>query len=99
MMTVRAIFRSFLLVLLLVVQALAAPPNVYPTPACFVSPQGNDNWSGKSPDPRENDGPFATVERARDAVRAFLKTQKEPRAVSVMLRAGTYYLKQSLEFG
>ena len=37
----------------------------------YVSPVGNDNWSGTLPDPSSNhvDGPFATIEKARDAVR------------------------------
>ena len=65
----------------------------------FVSPQGKDRWSGKPADPGENDGPFATVARAREAVRALLKTQKEPRRVRVVLRGGTYYLDSPLEFG
>jgi hypothetical protein len=64
----------------------------------FVSPQGKDIWSGKAGDPGKSDGPFATVARARDAVRALLKTQK-PRVVRVFLRAGTYYLDSPLEFG
>jgi hypothetical protein len=34
----------------------------------FVSPQGNDLWSGKRPDATGSDGPFATVARARAAV-------------------------------
>jgi hypothetical protein len=64
-----------------------------------VSPKGNDRWSGRLAEPNENDGPFATVARARQAVRALLKTQKEPRPVRVVLRGGTYYLDQPLEFG
>ena len=57
----------------------------------FVSPKGKDTWSGKLAEPGKNDGPFATVARAREAVRAMLKTQKEPRRVRVVLRGGTYY--------
>ena len=64
----------------------------------FISPQGKDSWSGRIADPRENDGPFATVARARDAVRGLLKVQKEPRRVHVVLRGGTYYLDSPLEF-
>ena len=44
----------------------------------YVSTRGNDRWSGKLADPSVHDGPFATVARARDAVRAMLKTNKEP---------------------
>ncbi|MFO1022130.1 MAG: hypothetical protein U0903_15775 [Planctomycetales bacterium] len=37
----------------------------------FVSPQGNDAWSGTSPqrDESKQTGPFATLERARDEIR------------------------------
>jgi hypothetical protein len=36
----------------------------------YVSPDGNDYWSGTLPSPsaNNNDGPFATIERAREAV-------------------------------
>ncbi|MBC7319561.1 right-handed parallel beta-helix repeat-containing protein, partial [bacterium] len=37
----------------------------------YVAPNGNDNWSGKLPEPNEEgtDGPFATLKRAQEAVR------------------------------
>src|SRR5262245_61603545 len=65
----------------------------------FVSPRGNDTWSGRRADPDQNDGPFATVARARRAVRALLKTQKVQGRVRVILRGGTYYLDAPLDFG
>ena len=65
----------------------------------FVSGRGKDTWSGRRADPGEDDGPFATVARARDAVRGLLQTQKQPRRVRVVLRGGTYYLDAPLEFG
>src|SRR5437764_10146958 len=65
----------------------------------FVSPQGNDAWSGKLADPAGNDGPFATIERARDAVRALPRVKDEPQSVRVVLRRGTWFLNQPLEFG
>jgi len=65
----------------------------------FVSPQGKDTWSGRRADPSEDDGPFATVARARDVVRGLLKVQTQPRPVRVILRGGTYYLDSPLEFG
>jgi hypothetical protein len=65
----------------------------------FVSPRGKDTWSGKRPEPGEDDGPFATVARAREAVRACLRTLDRPRPVRVVLRAGTYDLDSPLEFG
>src|SRR4030095_11924568 len=70
-------------------ESVAASPDVGPfLPDFFVSPRGNDSWSGKLADPGENDGPFATVQHARDSVRALLKTQQEPRPVTVVLRDG-----------
>lgn len=41
----------------------------------FVSPQGRDEWTGKLPeaDVSMTDGPFATLVRARDAVRKLKK--------------------------
>ncbi|MFH1743179.1 MAG: hypothetical protein ABIH23_29580 [bacterium] len=38
--------------------------------AFYVSTDGNDSWSGARPDPnrQKSDGPFATLDRARDAV-------------------------------
>ena len=65
----------------------------------FVSLQGNDNWSGKLSEPNDSDGPFKTLKRAREAVRALLRTLPKRRPVRVVLRGGTYYLKQTLEFG
>ena len=37
----------------------------------YVSPAGDDAWSGRRPDPTRDgrDGPFATLEAARDALR------------------------------
>jgi hypothetical protein len=64
----------------------------------FVSPQGKDVWFGRLAVPGEDDGPFATVERAREAVRALLRILDRPRPVRVVLRAGTYYLDSPLEF-
>ena len=56
----------------------------------FVSLQGNDAWSGRVAKPAENDGPFATVARAKQAVRELRKTQTVP--VRVVLSGGTYFL-------
>ena len=81
------------------VEAAAAPGGAPGTADFFVSPRGKDTWSGTLADPRENDGPFATVARAREAVRTLLKTPKEPRPLRVVVRGGTYYLDSPLEFG
>lgn len=73
-----------------------------PPPAEFyVSPRGNDAWSGRlaAPDAGRTDGPFATFERARQAVRE-LKAADPARAdpIRVLIRGGTYRLPRTLVF-
>ena len=65
----------------------------------YVSPKGNDSWSGKLPAPNRNktDGPFATLERARDAVRELKEKQggELKQTVNIYIRGGTYFLKET----
>ena len=59
----------------------------------FIAPDGNDRWSGRLPTPNasKTDGPFATLERARDAIRQWKSDGKHPdRPILVELRGGTY---------
>lgn len=49
----------------------------------YVAPDGNDSWSGTlvSPDENNDDGPFATIERAQEAVRLLkqkIYSEKKP---------------------
>jgi len=68
--------------------------------AFYVATNGNDAWSGTLPAPNgaKTDGPFATLGRARDAVRAAKGAKGLTAPVTVMLRAGTYYLSEPLRF-
>ena len=64
----------------------------------YVSAEGNDNWSGRlsAPSDEGNDGPFATLPRARNAIRE-LKSERRPKGpVTVMVLEGTYYLTEPL---
>lgn len=68
--------------------------------AFYVSPRGNDAWTGKAPSPAEegDDGPFRTIQRARDAVRR-LKSENDgklPQPVTVFIRGGTYHMEKPL---
>lgn len=77
--------------------ALAAAAGSAQGVTFYVSTAGNDQWSGTLADPKgdRSDGPFATLTRARDAIRQ-LKTRPggltEP--VRVQLRGGAYYLAE-----
>jgi len=70
--------------------------------ACFfVAVDGDDGWSGALPAPNvaRTDGPFKTLQRAREALRerkqhaAFQKGD-----LTVMVRGGTYFLPETLVF-
>jgi len=64
----------------------------------YVATDGNDAWSGTLPSPNADasDGPFATIHRARDAVRK--AKAEQPRAYAVLVRGGVYRLRESIVF-
>jgi hypothetical protein len=63
----------------------------------YVSPSGNDDWSGKLPEPNraKKDGPFLTPARALEAVRE-ARASGSTGMVTVLLREGTYALTEPL---
>ena len=65
----------------------------------FVSVSGSDSWSGTqaTPNAQRTDGPFATLERARDAVRESKNSKSND--IVVLVREGTYQLKETVVFG
>src|SRR5208282_5366868 len=66
----------------------------------YVSPAGNDAWSGKlaEPNPAKTDGPFATLVRARDAIRVMQAGKPLHKPVTVYVRGGVYTLSAPLVF-
>ena len=64
-----------------------------PASAFYVATNGNDGWSGKlaAPNADGTDGPFATLEHARDAMRA------TPNVTTTFVRGGDYYVDHALE--
>jgi parallel beta-helix repeat protein len=62
----------------------------------YVATNGNDKWSGtlSTPDPSGNDGPFATLGRARDTIRE-LRKKGSKGAFTVLVRGGVYELKET----
>ncbi len=65
----------------------------------YVAKNGNDSWSGTRPEPNQThtDGPFASLERARDALRQLKRQGKLSAGVTINIRKGTYYLDKTLE--
>ena len=59
----------------------------------YVATNGNDAWSGKLavPNAANTDGPFATLEAARNAIRQLKQTNQFKKPVIVYIREGTYY--------
>ncbi len=89
-----------LLVTLVILLAAWIPSKADENEASFyLSPEGSDDWSGTiaSPNVEKTDGPFATLERARDAVREL--KQRKAGDVVVMIRGGLYRLSQTVVFG
>lgn len=64
----------------------------------YVALNGNDAWSGRlhTPNAAKTDGPFATIAKARDAVR---EIEPKTRDITVLVRKGTYYLTEPILFG
>lgn len=64
----------------------------------YVAPDGNDSWSGTLLERHgQADGPFATLERARDEIRKRRKSGRPIGAVTVHLRGGIYWRDKTFE--
>ena len=66
----------------------------------YVSTEGNDSWSGKlaAPNVEKTDGPFASIAKARDAIRQIRAKKPFTEPITVMVREGKYYLNETLVF-
>ena len=68
--------------------------------AFFVAADGNDAWSGTLPasNAAKTDGPFATLVRAREALRQSKRGAGLQQPVTISVRGGTYVLRETLVF-
>jgi hypothetical protein len=66
----------------------------------YVSPQGNDQATGqrRTATPGRENGPLATLQGARDAIRSLKRAGKATAGVTVWLTEGTYALPRGVEF-
>jgi hypothetical protein len=65
-----------------------------------VTTAGDDRWSGRLATPAADgsDGPFATLDRARQAVRGLKVSGTLPNPVRVEIQEGTFHLAEPLRF-
>jgi len=64
----------------------------------YVATDGSDAWSGRLPEPGDGDGPFATLQRARDEIRKLKATFGLPKGgITVEVRGGLYEFEGALE--
>ena len=75
-------------------------PSEQPQATFYVATDGQDNWSGTlcAPNKQKTDGPFATIEKARDAVHRLRAKKQLTKPVTVLIRGGTYFLGETLTF-
>ena len=76
----------------------AAPASTVKEVVFHVSPRGNDEWSGRRAEPAEDgrDGPFSSLEKARDAVRALHRDATRGYGrVRVDVHGGEFLVKSS----
>ncbi len=91
--------------LVVLMVALAAPPAVCGQAGeadFYVAPNGNDRWSGRLAEPNASgtDGPLATLNGARDAVRQFQRQSNGlNRDLVIWIREGVYRLTAPIVFG
>lgn len=74
------------------------PPQPVVAADLYVAPGGNDAWTGKLPAPANGDGPLATLAAARDRLREIRKSGAPAKALTVVVRGGTYALDRAVTF-
>ncbi len=83
------------LLLAVVLASITIMPGALAKPrALYVSPCGNDLWSGEKPKatPEGNDGPLASLQAALRAASYYRDVGKAKDGVTIYLRGGTYAL-------
>lgn len=63
----------------------------------YVANNGNDTWTGAQAAPSGTNGPFRTMQRARDVIRAQL-TRGMTSDITVLVRGGEYFQPFPLDF-
>ena len=66
----------------------------------YIAVNGNDAWTGQlaAPNAAGTDGPFASIQAARNEIRKMKTTSNLNKPVTVLLRGGTYQMLEPVEF-
>lgn len=90
-------FPLFILILAIILNSQSMASQI-PQADYYVSVEGNDSWSGQlsAPNAARTDGPFATLQQARDAVQ--MTFENKPRKLKVLIRGGLYRLSETVVF-
>ena len=93
--------RQFLFSALAILAMQLSGAKLHAESLLYVSPQGNDTWSGQlaEPNSEKTDGPLATLAAARDAVRRLRQNSDQEGPVRVLLRGGVYRIEAPVTFG
>ena len=93
-------FGTAIILVLIINVPTKAKLNNKPEATFFVATNGNNSWSGKlqEPNTQKTDGPFSTIEGARDVIRQLKAQHSLTKPVTVMIRSGTYFLDKPLVF-
>ncbi len=64
----------------------------------YVSPDGNDEWSGTIGEPNENktEGPIATIQKALDKVKEIRSSEMGEKTIKIILRDGVYLINKPI---
>ena len=96
-------YRICRIITTLIILSLFSPMLLFaadPKADFYVSLAGNDSWSGKLSEPNSDktDGPFATIEKARDSIRALKEAGQFPHTgITVCIRGGVYPLTKTFQ--
>ncbi len=90
--------RHFTLALLIVLSAAATQAGAL---TVYVSPEGNDAWSGRleRPNSERTDGPLATLGGARDRIRSLRLIARIAKPIRVIIAEGRYALSEPFVLG
>lgn len=85
--------------MVILVSSLSAAESGTVATKLYVAKNGSDQWSGRlaAPNKAGTDGPLATLEGARDAVRREIVAAKPAGPITVYIRKGTYFLDKTFE--